>query len=198
MQMQQQSLLEVIAVLFAILYVVLAARQHLFCWPAAIISTALYVYIFWGVTLPFQAVLNGYYLLIAVYGWWHWKQLARQNEAPVKTWSVGKHTGAIVLMAVLSFVVPMLVNHWIDSEYLFLDGTIAIYSCLATYLMTKKVIENWLYWIVLNIAAAYLYFTQALYLTALLYCFYGGYAIIGWLSWKKSNRDWQVAMSKEI
>ncbi|XOV78495.1 MAG: nicotinamide riboside transporter PnuC [Aestuariibacter sp.] len=193
-QIQQQSLLEVFAVVFAVLYVVFAARQNILCWPSALISTGIYVYIFWEVMLPFQSVLNIYYLVIAVYGWLHWRRLAEEGDAlRVTRWSPQKHLVWLLAMALASVLCIRLVDSWIESDYLMLDGVLAIYSCLATYLMAKKILENWLYWVVLNSGAAYLYFSQGLYLTTLLFCFYCGYAVIGWLKWYRSYQSWQLS-----
>lgn len=185
-QIQSQSLLEVIAVVTAILYVVFAARQSILCWPAAMISTSIYVVIFWEVTLPFQAMLNVYYLVIAVYGWWHWRRVDDKGRVLITRWSSKKHILWLSIMAVVSYLCIKVVEGLIVSEHIILDGVIAIFSCLATYLMARKVLENWLYWVVLNGCAVYLYYSQGLYLTALLFGFYCIYAVIGWQKWHQS------------
>lgn len=194
-QIQQQSLLEVIAVVFAVLYVIFAARQSILCWPSALISTGIYVCIFWEVMLPFQSMLNVYYLAVAVYGWYHWRKTSETGEGRVTRWPIQRHLLWLTIMGLLSVVSIALVESLMKSEHVMVDGVIAIFSCLATWLMAKKVLENWLYWIVLNSGAAWLYFTQELYLTSLLFCFYCGYAVIGWCKWLKSYQSWQVAAS---
>ncbi|MDP5041289.1 MAG: nicotinamide mononucleotide transporter family protein, partial [Paraglaciecola sp.] len=72
-QLSAQSGLEALAVVLALAYVWLAAKQNIWCWPCALLSTAIYTFVFWEVTLPFHALLNVYYMLMAVYGWLQWQ-----------------------------------------------------------------------------------------------------------------------------
>lgn len=183
-QIQQQSVLEVVAVLFSLLYPLLAARQNILCWPCALISTALYVHLFWEVSLPFQSILNGYYLLMAVYGWIKWRKNADEKALPVTQWPIIYHVVAIPVLLILSFAISHLVSFsWLSSD-LYLDALVTVFSVYTTYLMANKILENWLFWIVINSFAAYLYFNNNLALTGLMFIWYVVMAVYGYKVWR--------------
>lgn len=92
-----QSGWEMVAVVLAVSYLLLAVRQNPLCWLAALISTAIYTTLFWQVQLVMQSALNGYYLAMAVYGWWHWRHGGGGDRAlPVTRWSLSQHSLALV------------------------------------------------------------------------------------------------------
>ena len=84
-QLTSQSLLEVLAVICSLCYVHFAARQHRACWPFALVSTSLFIYLFWETSLFFNSILNGWYLIMAVYGWFNWKNMEEEHK-PVNTY----------------------------------------------------------------------------------------------------------------
>ncbi len=196
-QWQQQPLLEVVAVIFSLLYPLLAARQNTLCWPCALISTALYVYLFWEVSLPFQSILNGYYLLMAVYGWVKWRNGADEDILPVTQWPIWYHVIAIPVLVVFSFALSHLVSFsWLSSD-LYLDALVTVFSVYTTYLMVNKILENWLFWIVINSFAAYLYFNNSLMLTGVMFIWYVGMAIYGYKFWLNDYKDSESALVEQ-
>lgn len=186
-QFAAQSGLELIAVLLALAYVWLAARQNIWCWPCALLSTGIYVWLFWEVALPFHTFLNGYYLLMAVYGWTQWRKVD-QNNRPVISKSLNWHLAWLSGLTLLGFVFVFALSGQLDQEYLYLDAFITIFSLFTTALVAHKVLENWIYWMFINSFAAYLYFSKSLLLTGLLFVFYVGFSIYGYLSWQRSQR----------
>lgn len=184
LQAQQQSTLEVIAVVLALAYVWLAAKQHIACWLCAWLSTAIYSYIFWEVTLPFQAALNLYYMVMAFYGWRQWRRKEAEHVA-VLSWSFNKHILSIASLVLVTLLLAQLTVHWFDNNYAHLDAGITVFSVFATLLVANKVRENWLYWIVIDILAAYLYYANGLLLTAVLFVVYAVFAIYGYQQWGK-------------
>ena len=188
-QWAAQSMLEWVAVITAIGYVWLAARQSIWCWPCALVSTGIYTWLFWEVSLPFHTFLNAYYLLMAVYGWKKWKG-TDDNELDVVSWPLVKHTKWISLVFVLAWGVSALAATQLDPTYLYLDAFITVFSLFTTVLVAHKVLENWLYWIVINLFASYLYFAKGLLPTGCLFLLYTGFAIYGYVSWRKQmNTD---------
>lgn len=196
-QWQQQSMLEVVAVIFSLLYPLLAARQNILCWPCALISTGLYVHLFWEVSLPFQSLLNGYYLLMAVYGWIKWRKGADEDALSVTQWPIWYHVIAIPVLLITSFAISHLVSFsWLSSD-LYLDALVTVFSVYTTYLMANKILENWLFWIVINSFAAYLYFNNSLMLTGVMFIWYVGMAIYGYKVWLNDYRDSESALVEQ-
>jgi nicotinamide mononucleotide transporter len=182
-QIAAQSSAELIAVLLALAYIWLAARQNIWCWPCALLSTGIYTYLFWEVSLPFHTGLNAYYLLMAVYGWLQWRK--PDNEQSVMSWPIARHLSWCVILALFSVVLSQFASMVLDAEYLYLDAFITVFSVFTTVLVANKVLENWLYWMVINTFASYLYFVKDMPLTGLLFIAYLGFAIYGYVSWKK-------------
>jgi nicotinamide mononucleotide transporter len=187
-QLSTQSWLEVVAVILALFYVWLAAEQSIWCWPCALVSTALYTYVFWEVTLPFHALLNAYYLLMAIYGWQQWQKNSGKNVS-IQSWPVKRHVWSIFLLTVLSFIISAVGSSIFDTDYLYLDAFITVFSVFTTVLVARKIRENWLYWIAIDAVAVYLYFAKGLVLTGLLFVIYSLFAIYGYMQWSKSKVD---------
>ncbi|MBL4631061.1 MAG: nicotinamide mononucleotide transporter [Paraglaciecola sp.] len=185
-QFSEQSGLEVIAVVLALAYVWLAAKQHLMCWPCALVSTGIYTYIFWEVSLPFHTMLNAYYIVMAVYGWWQWNKPETQ-QANVITWPYTKHLIAILVLFIASMALAYLAKSILDAEHLYLDAFITVFSVFTTILVAHKVHENWLYWMLINSFGVYLFFSKELYLTAALSFLYLGFSVYGYISWGKNT-----------
>lgn len=196
-QLSVQSKWEWLAFTLALAYVWLAAKQYIWCWPAAFVSTSIYTWLFWEVSLPFHVVLNAYYVAMAVYGWWQWNQ-PKKAEGRVVQWSIVKHLTAICLLAAMSLSLSYLARQVLDAEYLYLDAFITVFSVFTTYLVTQKVVENWLYWMVINSFATFLYFQKGLYPTSLLYALYMVFAIYGYMSWRKDAQQGMAMESKAV
>ena len=183
-QFSAQSWAEIIAVILALGYVWLAARQSIWCWPCALLSTGIYTWLFWEVTLPFHTVLNAYYLLMAVYGWFMWR-VQPTGQVAVQSWPFRRHATWVILLIILSLVLSQFASMVLDADYLYLDAFITVFSVYTTVLVAHKVLENWLYWIVINTFASFLYFLKDMPLTGLLFVGYLGFAIYGYNRWKK-------------
>ncbi|WP_102796574.1 nicotinamide riboside transporter PnuC [Bowmanella denitrificans] len=185
-QWAAQSNWELLAVVLALGYVWLAARQSIWCWPCALVSTAIYSWLFWEHTLPLQTLLNLYYLVMAVYGWWHWRAMADTEPCQVQKRSGWYHLAAVLLLLPLSLAIGWSLKSYFNSEHLYVDALVTVFSLFTTYLVTQKVLENWLYWLVINSFAAWLYWQTGLYLTALLFVGYLGFALYGYIKWRSS------------
>lgn len=180
----EQSVAELLAVLFSLAYVHYAAKQNRACWPFAFLSTGLYIGIFWETTLFFQSLLNVWYLIMAVYGWINWRRIEQQNEV-VKVWSVTANMMTVASLTLVSMLLYQVLDFLVVQQLQFLDLAIAVFSAFVTYMLAQKVLENWLYWIVINSVAIWLYWEQGLYATGVLFVLYIGYAIKGYLNWQK-------------
>lgn len=177
---------EMLAVLLAIAYLLLAVRESSWCWHAAFVSSVIYVLLFWQASLPMQALLSIYYVGMAIYGLWHWKYGgAQEDELPIRRWQPRQHLTAwigIILMTLLS-------GYWLtlntDSAWPYVDSFLTWGSVVTTWMVARKILENWLYWIVIDSVSALLYLERGLYLTALLFAAYVVIVIFGYFSWRK-------------
>jgi nicotinamide mononucleotide transporter len=180
---QAMSIWEVIAVALGIAYLLLAMKQSLWCWYAAFGSTAIFVWLFWDVSLVMESALNVYYLAMAVYGWWLWRSGAQQQELPIQSWSTKQHLLAIGAVILISLTSGYLLAENTSAAMPYLDSFTTWGAVLTTWMVAKKVLENWLYWIVIDGVAIFLYIDRELYLTALLMAVYVVLVIIGWFQW---------------
>lgn len=183
-------LFELLAVLTSVLYVVLAAKGSIWCWPAAIISTILYTVIFFNVYLWMDSLLQLYYLLMAVYGWFCWQQNTHSSSTLNKPllysqWSLRRHSIIILVLTLVSLALGWLMANFTPTHFPYLDSATTVFSVFATYLITQKVIENWLYFIVIDIISIYLYIEKDLLPTAVLFGSFVIFAFYGYLQWRK-------------
>lgn len=185
-------LVEWVAVALGLIYLLGAVAQWRACWIAGGISSALFLLVFWQADLPMQAALQGYYVAIAIHGWWHWG--AKTNGAQgleVKRWPLAYHGVALVLIALLSAATLLLR----DSADLFtaaLDASTTWGSVMATWLVARKILETWLYWIVIDAALVVLYLHSNLVATAALFGLYTLIAAAGYFKWRS---HWQTLIT---
>jgi nicotinamide mononucleotide transporter len=183
-QWQQQSIGEVFAVLLAVCYVWLATQESVWCWPAGFVSTALFAYVFWDVTLIFQMLLNIYYMAMAVWGFISWRKQGT-NKVSISRMAWQEHINIVSLGFVGTGLVYLIARQWLNYDLVLLDITISIFSLLATYLTVVKKLENWCYWSLINISSILLLLDKQLYLTIVLMLIYLLLAIRGLIYWYK-------------
>ncbi|MAU38883.1 MAG: nicotinamide riboside transporter PnuC [Rhizobiales bacterium TMED94] len=178
-------LLEIFAVIFAITYLILAVRQNILCWYAAFLSTAIYTFLYWDVSLYMESILNVYYLLMAIYGWANWNNKKDQIDLPIMEWSINKHFISILIILFFTLVSGFLLNNT-EAARPYLDSFTTWGSVFTTYMVTQKILSNWLYWFVINGVGIFLNIDKELYLTALLLLSYQVISILGFINWRKS------------
>ena len=195
-QLLQNSLLELLAVIFAVAYLFLVVQENSLCWYAGGISTLIFLLIFWDVKLYMEFGLQIYYLAMALYGWYQWRDANRETASlKVSKWSARQHVFALALIATLTFVSGSLLNSGTDASLPYLDSFTTWASVVTTYMVARKVLENWIYWLVIDSASIYLYVDRELYFTSLLFVIYIVIIFFGWCSWSKSYRQRRERMS---
>lgn len=201
---QAMSIWEVVAVILGVAYLVLAMRQNILCWYAAFGSTAIFSWLFWDVSLVMESGLNVYYLIMAVYGWWVWRgnknseensQLAEQEAKLIQTWSLARHGLIIGGIVLISLATGYGLEKNTTAALPYLDSFTTWGAVITTYMVAQKVLENWLYWVVIDLVAIYLYIDRELYLTALLMAIYVVLAVAGWFIWLKEFRQQEPAVA---
>ena len=189
-QAQALAAIEVIAVVLAVGYVVLAIRQSIWCWLCAGISTVIFAWLFFDVRLYMESLLNVFYFLMAIYGWYSWRAGHRGNrDLPVVVWPRTLHAGAIAAIVLLSMLNGYLLDTRTDAAFPYIDSLTSWGAVWATFLVARKVLENWWYWFVIDATMLYVFWAKGLELTAVLYAAYLIMIPIGLISWRRSYRE---------
>jgi len=189
---------ETLAVVLSVAYLLLAMKENSLCWYCAFLSTAIYVWIFGDVSLYMESVLNVYYMAMAVYGWYQWRHGGdRQAGVSISRWGRQQHIMALAAIAVATAVSGYLLDSRTDARLPYLDSFTTWASVLTTFMVARKIIDNWLYWIVIDGASIYLFLDRGLYQTAALFALYTVLAVIGYRLWLQDYRQQGVAAKSE-
>ena len=186
--------LETLAVLLAIAYLLFAIRENSLCWYCAFFSTAIYIWIFGDVSLYMESALNVYYMAMAVYGWYQWQRGGQQQTGlQISRWSLANHIFALGLILIATVISGYLLAGNTEAELPYLDSFTTWASVVTTVMVARKIIENWLYWVVIDAVSIYLYLDRGLYQTAGLYGLYIVLAVAGFIVWIKTYREQSTA-----
>lgn len=181
------STLEIIAVVLAVLYLILAAYQSIWCWLAAGVSSLIYIKICYDSQLFIETGLQFFYFVMAVVGYYNWQKIDTKSEEQSSIQSISKKN--LYLGISICSVISIAAAYWFEqnstAKLPWLDAPVTIFSVWATWLVIKKVIENWILWVIIDAVAIYIYLNRELHLTAVLYAVYTVLAIVGYLKWKK-------------
>ena len=181
-----QNWLESTAVIFAILYLILAVKQNILCWTAGIISSVLYFFIMQKAGLYMEAYLQVFYVVMGIYGWSQWSASNASNPSfIVNTWSKYQHMITISIILVLSLLSGFLLERYTDAALPFLDALVSWGAVVATYMVAKKLLENWIYWFVIDATSIFLFIERGLWLSAILFATYLVIIFFGYQSWNK-------------
>lgn len=183
------SIIEWLAVMSSLTYVVLAAKRMLICWWFAFIGSSLFVYLCYVGHLYIESILQLFYVVMAVVGWFSWK-LSKADDVEIKTWSFKNHVLNIVVSGFVALLLGFIFDHYTLQANPYVDAFTTCYSLSATFMVTRKIMGNWIYWIVIDLVSIYLYAQQDYYLTAVQYGIFTLLAIYGFMAWKKEyNRQ---------
>lgn len=177
---------EILAVILALAYLVLAIRRSIWCWAAAIASTSLYLFVMYKAGLYMEAALQVFYLVIAVYGWHAWRQGDGEGQAlTISRRRAQWHLLAISGILVFTMGSGALLESYTDAALPYLDSFTTWGAILSTWMVARKILENWLYWFVVDSASVWLYFQRELYLTVCLFLLYLVLIVIGYRVWSR-------------
>lgn len=178
---------ESVAVVCALAYLVLAIREHLACWGFALASTAIYSVLFFNVSLVMDSLLNLYYMVLAIYGWWVWQrpQDSTHQALRVHRFTAQQHALAIGLTLLATLLAGSFLNRFSSAAWPYVDSFTTFGSVITTWMVARKVLENWLYWIVIDAVAIPLYVERGLPLTAALFTVYLVLCVQGFQRWRR-------------
>lgn len=179
--------LESIAVILGLANIVLLVLRSIWNYPFGIAMVICYAWIFYGAKLYSDALLQIFFLVVQMYGWWNWSRAAdgaEDDRIPVLALSKRKQLGILCLVLVMSLAWGSMMMRFTDAHYPFWDGTIAMTSVVAQILLARRYLENWVLWIIIDILAVGLYWTKGLHLTAGLYGIFFALAAMGLYQWR--------------
>jgi len=178
--------IEALAVLFAVTYLLLAVKQDVKCWFAAIISSTLYFFIMYKAGLYMEAWLQIFYIIMAFYGIQQWTVTNNnQSKFIVRSWRWNTHFWVIAIIIILAIITGLLLEKFTNAALPFLDGLTTWGAIITTYMVAKRLLENWIYWFVIDMISIYLFLSRGLFLTAILFCIYLVIIFFGYRSWIK-------------
>jgi nicotinamide mononucleotide transporter len=180
------SWVEIIAAVLAVVYLLLAIRQQISCWVAAFISSCLYVWVFFGARLYMESALNAFYAAMALYGFWQWQQGRGGDALAVCRWPIARHAAGFLGVIALSVFSSYFLKRFTPAAWPLVDSMVTWSSVFATFLVARKVYENWHWWLVIDSVSLCLYFTRHLYLTMLLFGLYLIMIVIGMRQWRRT------------
>ena len=179
---------EAAGVVLAIAYLMLAIRQNILCWYAAFSSSLIYMAVFFSARLYMESALQVFYAAMAVYGYFQWKYGGTEHAGiRISTWSARQHALALGVIAILSGSLGWLMSRT-DAAFPFVDSFTTVAAIVTTFMVARKVLENWLYWFVIDGISVFIYIARGLELTAALFVVYLILIVVGfrrwWLDWR--------------
>ncbi len=171
----------------ALLYVVLAAVENVWCWLFGILSSALSVYFCYSGQLFLESGLSIFYVIIGIYGWYQWLHGSKENKKlSIVSYSVIKNSQLLLIGGIIWLPLGFISGRYSTQVMPYLDAFITAFSIIATWMTAKKILENWIYWIVIDALAIVLYASRGYYLLALLYFIYTLLALTGYIKWRNT------------
>ncbi|VBB45615.1 Nicotinamide mononucleotide transporter PnuC [uncultured Paludibacter sp.] len=179
---------ELLGAVLSLVYLYLSIKEKIGLWIFGFLCSTLYVIVFFSSKFYADMSLQVYYLVVSVYGWINWKKNAdvKTHILPVTTISKQQYGLYIPTIFVIYLVYYIILKYFTDSPIPIMDSIVGALSVVATWMLAKKKIENWLLWIAADGIAVGLFVYKQLYPTAVLFVIYTIMAIVGYFQWKKS------------
>jgi nicotinamide mononucleotide transporter len=181
------SALELLAAVTGALSVWLSVRQNIWSWPTAIVNVVLYAVVFREAKLYADMGLQVVYAILSVYGWYEWLY-GGEGRTRLPVTRTGPRLGALLALiaAAGSALLGVLLHRATDAALPYMDSFLSSTSLVAQWMMTRKLLENWLVWIAVDVLYVGMFLFKGLYLTAGLYAVFLALAVRGWLDWRRS------------
>ena len=191
------SWVEIVTVILGLIYLILAIRENIWCWIFGIVSSMGSIYLFFTGKLYAESILYFYYVLAGIYGWYSWSQKnEKQENLEIQIWPLSRHLFGILACILLSLALAQVLATYTDAQQPYVDAHTTMFSFFATYLVTRKELYNWWYWIVIDAVSVWLYADRGYFLYAALMFFYTFLAISGLMNWMKSYNQNKISLSE--
>jgi nicotinamide mononucleotide transporter len=201
------NFIEIFGAVTGIIYVFLEIRQTIWLWPVGLVTSAVYIWVFFASKFYADMSLQGYYLIISCLGWYWWAKgtgHGAQSTEQKKEWENGREgkwesselqvthlklrTGIVlaIVFVLLYTMMWFVLTRLTDSPVPVRDSFITSLSIVATWMLARKIYEHWFLWIVVNFVSAVFFLTRGLYPTVILYAVYGIMSFVGLAAWRKT------------
>jgi nicotinamide mononucleotide transporter len=183
--------IEILGAILGLVYIFFSIKQHILTWPTGLLTSALYVFVFFNARLYADMGLQAYYVVISIYGWYFWLTGKKQNEKKVAVKTTRKALWmkltvvSIALYALLLFIL----SNYTNSDVPHMDSVTTALSIVATWMLARKYIEHWMLWIFIDAFSAALYVYKGLWATVILFIVYTVMALLGYIEWRKDLKN---------
>ena len=194
--MDINTILEIIAVVCGLAYLILIIKEQTIGWYFGSLGSLLSIFLFFKIKLYSEAILYIYYVIIGFYGLWLWSKNDKNNEKlKVTENTITQNLSLIGIGVVLAFSLGYVFKTYTDAENPYLDAFTSIFSFIASYLEAKKVLNAWLFWIVINGLTLFLYFDKDLNYYFALTIVYTVFSFVGYAKWRKSLKTYKIKLN---
>ncbi len=188
-----QNYIEILGAIIALIYLYFSVNKLIWLWPFGMLSSLIYTWVFFHSRLYADMSLQVYYFLVSIYGWYYWSKKGLKNdksELPIARLRPGLFYSLLFLIFILTVSSGYFLKNYADSSLPYWDAFTTSASIVATWMLARKILENWLFWIIIDMVSMFMYVYKELYATAGLFLIYSVIAYFGYLKWKK---DWALA-----
>jgi nicotinamide mononucleotide transporter len=188
------SSIEIVAAVFGVISVFLSVRQNIWSWPTAIVNVGLYIIVFYNSKLYADTGLQVIYVVLNAYGWYHWLYGGKnRTELPVSRTSARLWLLLVALGATGTALIGTLLSQKTDAALPYIDAATTSTSLVAQWMMTRKLVENWIIWVAVDVVYIGMYIYKSLFVTAVLYLIFLILSAMGYVQWRRSLREREVA-----
>jgi len=181
---------EVLGAVLGLVYIFLSIRQNIFTWPVGLLTSVLYICVFFRSKFYADMALQVYYVGVSIYGWYYWLKgnPEQGNNLPVVN-TPGKLWFPLTVVSIALFIaIAFVLKNYTDSPIPYGDAFTTALSLTATWMLARKYLENWLIWIVVDLISSVLYAAKNLWATVVLFIVYTVMAVVGYYQWKRGMR----------
>jgi nicotinamide mononucleotide transporter len=179
--------IEILATITGLIYLVYSVQGKILLWFFGLVTSALYVYVFFKSKIYADMSINVYYVVISIYGWIHWSIGGNneKKELPVSRLKLKLGMILALITLIVFIIIAFILNTYTDSDIAYWDAIVTSASITATWMLARKILEHWLIWVVVDAISIGLYIYKGLYPTVLLFFVYTILAVVGYYEWKK-------------
>ena len=187
------SSIEIVAAVFGVISVFLSVRQNIWSWPTAIVNVGLYIIVFYESKLYADTGLQVVYVVLNAYGWYYWLYGGKnRTELPVSRTPARLWLLLVALGAAGTALIGTLLSRKTDAALPYVDAMTTSTSLVAQWMMTRKLLENWIIWVAVDVVYIGMYIYKSLYVTAVLYLIFLILSAMGYVQWRRSLREREV------
>lgn len=179
---------EIFGAIFGFLSVYFTIRQNIWCWYFGLLQVTLYCFVFYTSKLYSDMILHVIYIFLQFYGWYNWKY-GGSNKSTLRVTLLTHTMFWIGLTVLVTALLGYVMQTKTDASFPYEDAFITVASLVAQYLMIKKILQSWLFWIIVDVVAIIIYAYKDLYFTTVLYVLFLVMAVMGYLEWKKAYNE---------